>query len=222
MSRTVHVDRRSLTRRAADTQRGGRVRRLIVCALVPIVLALTACTAPGAKLSEYPPGSGGSIALDRTPAGESYAFDDIRMCIEGEGAVTVVAAEPIDPIGGMEVTHFSVLPSDPKGSSHLDGSQQSLTDAGFPSDGPMVVTLRCPADDSAWAEGEGQTVFGFEVSRTDPEAGSMRGVRVTYEANGVRSTIDYPLGIVLCRELYTDDSNTIRNASCDVQPIEVQ
>ncbi|WP_425839078.1 hypothetical protein [Microbacterium sp. PA5] len=199
----------------------GSVRRLPVLASALIVMTLSGCAGGGAQLAEYPPGSGGSIALDRTTSDANYSFDDIRMCVEDDGTVTVVDAEPIDPTGGMEITRFAVLPSDADSSGYLEGSDQSLADAGFPVEGPAVVNLRCPVDDAAWSDGEGQAVFGFEVSRADPDAGTMRGVRVTYESHGVTSTIDYPLGIVLCRQLYADADRTVRNEGCDVQTIHL-
>lgn len=193
--------------------------RLILVPAVVVVLALAGCSNEGARLNSYPPGSGGSIALDKTPPGTSYPFDDIRMCVEGEGEVTVVAAEPIDPLGGMQITRFSVLPADSLGTGYLDGAEQSLTDAGFPTEGAMVVDQKCAGDPTTLREGEGQSVFGIEVSRTAPDAGSMRGVRVTYESNGARATVDYPLGIVLCRVLFADAARDVRSEGCEVETI---
>ena len=177
---------------------------------------MTACAAAESdplQLQRYQVGSGGTIQVGETLPEQHYGFDDITMCVEGEGSVRILAATSIEPIGGLAVTAFSVRPSrDGEIAGYISDVSESLLDAGYTTSGEMIVSTSYPGDGES-SSFRNYTRLGIEVSRTDPNAGTSRGIRVTYESSGKRFTIDYPLALALCAGPIAVQSK------CAVEPI---
>jgi hypothetical protein len=180
---------------------------------------MTACTAVGTdppQLQRYQPGSGGALQIGETLPERHYAFDDITMCVEGEGSVTILAAAAIEPTGRMSVAAFSVLPArEGETSAYVSDVSESLVDAGYPTSGEMIVSTSCAPDGEA-SSYRNYTRLGIEVSRTDPNVGTTRGIRVTYESSGEERTIDYPLALALCA------GSVVDRPECTVTPIPME
>ena len=193
------------------------MRRVLLTLIASsVVLAVAGCTANAAatpQLQKYRPGSGGTITLPTSP-GEHYAFDDITMCLEGEGIVTITDVEPIEPSGGFKVDMFSVQPAQAgEVSAYVSDYSVPLTAVGYPSTGEMAVTTTCPPDGDPGTH-LNFTRLGIEVSRGDEaEPGTTRGIRVTYDSSGEERAIEYPLAIGLC------DGEP--DEECDVDPIRM-
>ncbi len=185
---------------------------------------LSACVASDAgRLVEYQDGAGGVVAIDETSAGEVLSFDDIVLCKTGEGVVKIEKVELVEPTGELTVVSFSVLPAGRGGQSltHLTNPRQQLADAGYPTTGPMIVDLVCPADDldSHDGEAEGYSVLGLEVLSKGDAPGTARGVRVLYSSNGENHAAVYPLGVVLCDDLYPNGPDGETNQDCVVEQL---
>lgn len=193
-----------------------------ITGIVGVALLLgSACNSaePMARLSEYDPGSGGVVSVDQTEPDRPYSFDDITLCLEQEGSVVVTDVVPIEPTGGMQVVGFAVLPAR-EGSpiNYVERNSQRLIDAGFPAEGPMVVDSVCPSDDPSAGR---LYLLGIEVMRSDAEAGTVRGFRVTYESGGESATAEYPLGLALCSNLWLDREAGLFTPECEVEHIEM-
>jgi hypothetical protein len=172
---------------------------------------------------EYPPGSGGVVALDGTVTGHTYAFDDVVTCLEGEGSARVIEVQLIETVGEIGIESFSALPANRTGAlGHLVDPTQSLRDAGYPLATTAVIEATCPQDVSvAPGPGEGYAVLGIEVVRGAAPATS-RGIRVIYESAGEVFSVDYPLGIALCDDLYPGALQGALNPACDVSHIDIE
>ena len=93
---------------ASATLRSG----LVTLAAGALVTTLAGCApTASATLAEYPEGSGGIIMLHETRADETYAFDDLVVCVVGEGTVEVTSVDLIESNGMLQVVSFSVLPA---------------------------------------------------------------------------------------------------------------
>jgi hypothetical protein len=191
----------------------------IVSNVVALSVCLSACasSAPLARLWEYPAGAGGVVAVNESTAGQQYSFDDITLCLTTKGEVDVTSVVPIDATGGLEVHDFGVLPANTGGAiNYIEDPSASLSEAGFDLRNPSAVAAVCP-DLATGDVGGGLYVLGISVSRTDRDVGTARGFRVTYQSGGGEYSADYPLGVALCRDLYTPSGDI--NPECDVHPI---
>lgn len=185
---------------------------------------LVGCSSPDVgRLVEYQEGAGGVVVVDETAAGEVIAFDDIVFCKEGSGIVEIESVELVESNGGLSLLGFSVLPAGEPGQSltHLSNPRQRLADAGYPTSGPMLVDRECPADELDLQAGavSGYSVLGFEVQRDSDIPGTARGIRVNYSSNGEVSSAVYPLGVVLCDDLYPAGPDSEANQQCVIQQL---
>lgn len=201
----------------------GRTAALSVTALV-VLVTLGACSAPEmGRLVEYQAGAGGVVVVDTTTVGEVIAFDDVVFCKEGAGVVEIEGVELVEANGGLSVVSFSVLPAGEAGQSltHLTSPRQRLSEAGYPTTGPLLVDRVCPAEGEAGRESDlaGFTVLGLEVRRDTSAPGTARGVRVLYSSNGIAQTAVYPLGIVLCDDLYPAGPDSGANEQCVIEQL---
>lgn len=199
------------------------VRLVTSSCVVAVSLALAGCVALGdaARLQDYSPGSGGVLAFDGTSPGQVFAVDDILTCVEGEGAVELIAVELVETTGILTVVSFSTLPANTGDVvTHLDSQFQPPAEAGYPTSGPLIIDARCPSSPGSVDDPGGYAVLGLEVRR-GAEPATSRGVRVTYESAGQVRTVVYPLGLVLCDDLYPDRFNGELNPECDTTQIEV-
>lgn len=217
----VPLSRALGSRNAVAPSSLGRRLALSVTAVVGLA-TISACVASDAgRLVEYQDGAGGVVAIDETTPGEVIAFDDIVFCKMGEGVVEIEKVELVEPTGELAVVGFSVLPAGRDGQSltHLTNPRQRLADAGYPTTGPMLVDLLCPADDLDRHDGkaEGYSVLGLEVLRSGDQPGTARGVRVLYSSNGENHVAVYPLGLVLCDDLYPNGPDGETNQDCVVE-----
>lgn len=201
----------------------GRRIALSVPALIGLA-ALVACSSlDTGRLVEYQDGAGGVVAIDKTSVGEIIAFDDIVFCKEGGGPVEIEQVELVESSGGLTVLAFSVLPAGEDGQSltYLSSPRQRLADVGYPTSGPKLVDRQCPAEGLDLREGQaaGYSVLGFEVRRDSAAPGSARGIRVRYSSNGEVFSAVYPLGIVLCDDLYPDGPDAEANEQCVIEQL---
>lgn len=205
------------------SSRGHLVQCSIAAALVLFVASCASdADAENVSLMEYPVGSGGVVALDDTKPGESYAFDDIVTCVNGEGSVRVVDVELIEAAGDIRVVTYSTLPANTEGLlGHLTDPRESLSGAGYPASGPLIISARCPERiDTPPEEGRGYAVIGIEFARGSASA-STRGVRIIYESGDAIRSVDYPLGIVLCDDLFPERLNGEVNPRCEIVQLEM-
>lgn len=193
----------------------------IALVAVSLCVALSACAAAEqhARLWEYPAGAGGVVAVDEAEAGRPYSFDDITLCLTSPGKAEIASVTPIDATGGLLVRDFGVLPANSGGAiNYVEDPSSSLSEAGFDLRSPSPVTTVCP-DLVATGVAGGLYILGISVSRTDPDVGTARGFRVTYSSGGAEYSADFPLGVALCRDLYTSTGDI--SSPCDVTPIEM-
>jgi hypothetical protein len=188
------------------------------------VAVLAACSSPDVgRLVEYQSGAGGVVVLDKTVPGEVIAFDDIVFCKEGGGLVEIERVELVESNGGLSVLTFSVLPAGEVGESltHLSNPRQRLADAGYPTLGPMIVDRECPTEvpDSRAGAVTGYSVLGFEVQRDGAMPGTARGIRVQYSSQGEVFSAVYPLGVVLCDDLYPAGPDAEVNEQCVIEQL---
>ena len=207
----------------APNLRLGRCVVLSVAAALGLA-GLSACgTSDAGRLVEYPEGAGGVVVIDETSAREVIALDDIVFCKEGEGIVVIENVGLVESSGELTVVAFSVLPAGRDGQSltHLTSPRQRLSEAGYPTSGPMLVDLQCPSDDLDLHKETtvGYSVLGIEVSRDGGGPGTARGVRVLYSSNGESHAAVYPLGVVLCDDLYPDGPDGVVNEQCSVEQL---
>lgn len=163
------------------------------------------------------------MTVDQTLVGEVIAFDDIVFCKEGGATVEIDRVGLVEPNGGLTVLSFSVMPAGEAGQSltYLSSPRQRLSEAGYPSSGPMLVDRQCPAEGLDLIDGQatGYSVLGFEVQRGSAGPGTARGIRVDYSSNGESASAVYPLGVVLCDDLYPDGPDAEVNERCVIEQL---
>lgn len=156
------------------------------------------------RFREWEPGF--AIGQSDTRAGVRYAFDDAALCLESPGALAITDVQLENPTGGMQIDAFSVAPMRTGSSvvSYLEGVEQSLTDAGFPAEGPMVVDTVCS---EAWPapQGYGSYLLGVEVSKPTDRNATTTALLISYNSGGDDSVFRAPLGLLLCETNPQDD-----------------
>lgn len=154
----------------------------------------------------------GHAAID-----EAFSSDDVVLCLDEAGSVTIEDVSLANPTGGLRLRRFSVQ-DDPPGPdlSYIPDAQTSLAEAGFPGEGPYTVTHVCPSLRDEKTE-EPLSLLGLEFAREDPaESGPayMTGLVVAYRTEAGRSRSAFvPMSFVLCPE------GLGKRADCDVKEV---
>jgi hypothetical protein len=185
-------------------------------ASVALAAAFAAYTwPPDSPVLQGPTGGAGMIYND-TVAGTPYSFDDIALCIDRPGSVSVEAIEIANPRGGLKVREFSMRDSRTGHIfNYISEPQTTLTDAGFSVEAPFLVTIECPDDKEHDPNKPAMSLLGIEVERPDnDQAAYGTGVVVHYRTDGDAKELFVPFGIVLC-----PGSSPDQRPDCDITEV---
>jgi len=156
------------------------------------------------------------MLMDNVRPHVAYSFDDVPLCLDEPGSVTVRSIELANPAGGLALRRFSVRDSPESGSmSYLQDQRTTLSAAGYPEEGPFVVDQVCP--DSREDESEDRiSLLGFEVERGDESndgPGYATGLVVTYDSSGHERSAFVGFAVLLC------PGQVARRPDCDVHEV---
>lgn len=169
---------------------------------------------PGPKL--HLPDVSAGIGVNNAPVSVAYTFDDVPLCLEEPGSVTIDSIELANPAGGLSLRRFSVRDSPESGAmSYLRTQRTTLAEVGYPDEGPFVVDQVCYSRREQESD-ERVSLLGFEVERAadapDGPAYST-GLEVHYTSEGDERSAFVGFAVLLC------PGEIARRPDCDVHEV---
>jgi hypothetical protein len=178
-------------------KRGQRLVRRIVAFLILALVAAFACyrfwpREQPPRIVEWPAGAG--IGVSNMEPNVPVSFDDMAVCLDKPGRVTIDKVAIANPQGGLRLRAFSVRRSGEDGQfQYISKSRTTLVAAGFPQRGPFVVSTVCGGEHPR------STLIAVELDRPDNgQVAAGTGFVVDYTSNGKDLTVFLPFGIMLC------------------------
>jgi hypothetical protein len=156
------------------------------------------------------------VRLDDAQRHVPYSFDDVPLCLDEAGSVTVDRIELANPTGGLELRRFSVRSTEAgEYMSYLQDQRTTLTAAGYPSEGPFTVDDVC-FDHREEESDDPISLLGFEVERGDESADGAAystGLVVHYTSGGQERSAFVGFAVLLC------PGKATRRPDCDVHEV---
>jgi hypothetical protein len=143
-----------------------------------------ALTDNGPRLS----GGGGGVSTPVSDERTPFLVEDIGVCLDSPGTVTITGVRPAKSEGGIVLQAFAVRPW--VGGGYV-GEPGTLAAAGYHPEGPQQVSTACSA-------GGGGTQLAIQIERTGHRTATLDEIAVDYLSDGYRHTADLDALSALC------------------------
>ncbi|HSV38153.1 MAG TPA: hypothetical protein VLI04_05280 [Nocardioidaceae bacterium] len=199
-------------------------RTRTMAAAVAMAASLVACDSLLAGGGDGPrlvvPDAEFGVRHDHVKAGVPYSFDDVVLCLDEAGEVSVESVELANPTGGLALLGFSVRREYPGSRlNYIENPEgTTLEREGFPNHGPFVVGGICPSLQEPETQAEdSMSLLGVELARSDAstdEPAYGTGFLIHYRSEDDRRSVFVGFSVVLCPE-----GGGRRRPDCDITEI---
>ncbi len=187
----------------------GRTTRVtwasVAAAAVLVAALVAACGGSGPQLTVAGPSAPWGAGIRDAPAGQTWSFGSIILCLSEPARVVVEQVQPDRPTGGLSIDAFAIRPSPFRHGREALGDETvplaSIGDgfvlgSGSVIDGRQDAGSVCPT--AGYTNWVGGIELAVQVSKATSERADDQGLIVSYDIDGAPRSLTIPFQIVLC------------------------